>query len=194
MRIGPLILVLGFLCLYACSPVTSVPAPGSTREGYPLDTTTGIQEVDRVLAAVAGGQADEFSSLLHHATVPCTTKDGLGGPPKCRDGEAEGTPVEGLPFISSEGVFRRKDDITGTFRLQEEALYAIYRVSGNALNEEYYPPGKYMVVFTPDENGDITILRIDEGGIVRVDTMFADSLKVVTERDASEVILPPKIR
>jgi hypothetical protein len=193
MRLGPLLLLFVSLSLFSCSPATSLPATRPADGSYPLDTKTGIQEVDRVLAAVAGGDAGNLASLIHFTTAPCTTADGLGGPPKCREGEPEGTLVDGLPFISSEGGYIRKEDMTNSnaFNLREDALYAIYRVSENALNEEYYPPGDYMIVFMPDENGSATALRVDKVGIVRVDTLFGDSLKTVIERDAAEVILPP---
>jgi hypothetical protein len=105
--------------------------------------------------------------------------------------------VEVLPLIGSEGGFIRKDEIGNWPGVDAGALYAIYRVSEDALSEEYYPPGEYILVFMPDENGIATALRVAEGGIVRVDTLlggFPDSLEVVIQRDASEVILPPKTR
>ena len=197
MRVLPFFLLLIVLFLYACSPVTPAPQPqGEPDAGYPLDTKTGIQEIDDILSAVSG-DASELQSLVRFTTAPCTTADGLGGPPKCREGEADGTLVEVLPVIGGEGGFIRKEEIGSWPGVDAGALYAIYRVSEDALREEYYPPGEYILVFMPDENGIATALRVAEGGIVRVDTLlggFPDSLEVVIQRDASEVILPPKTR
>jgi hypothetical protein len=194
MRRGSFIFVLVSILLYSCSPATSVPTPGPAGDSHPLSTTTGIQDVDHVLEAVAGGDPGQVASLIRYTTAPCTKVEGLGGPPKCRDREADGTSLEVLPLISSEGSSLRKDEIGKWPGIQEDALYAIYRVSVNALNEPYYPAGEYMIVFTPGENGDITVLRVADGGIVRIDTLHADSLKTVIERDTSEVILPVKTR
>jgi hypothetical protein len=194
MRRGSFLFVLVSILLYSCSPATSVPTPAPTGGSYPLSTTTGIQDVDHVLEAVAGGDPGQVASLIRYTTAPCTKADGLGGPPKCRDGEADGTVLDVLPLISSEGSSWRKDESGKWSGIQQDALYAIYRVSLNALNEQFYPAGDYMIVFTPGENGDITVLHVAHGGIVRVDTLHADSLKAIITRDASEVILPPKTR
>jgi hypothetical protein len=183
--------LLSVSLLVACASPTSAPS-----EGYPLDTKTGVPVVDRVLAAVESGDPEKMRTQIQYTSAPCTLADGLGGPPKCREGEAEGTLLEVLPFISSEGGHIRKNEIS-SWQIDEDALYAVYRVSENALDEEYYPPGDYIVFLVPGENQPATILRIGDGGIVRVDSIFGefpDSLKAVIERDASEVILPPKER
>jgi hypothetical protein len=191
------ILLLTVLFVTACSSPTPVSQPSDPAGGYPLDTRTGIQDVDSVLAAVAGGNPQELSALINYTAAPCTTAEGLGGPPKCREGEADGTLLEVLPFIGSEGGFIRKNEIGSWQGINVTALYAVYRVSEAALNEEYYPPGEYLAFFVPEENQPGVALRIANGGIVRVDyqfDVFPDSLKMVIERDTSEVILAPKIR
>ena len=200
-------LVSGFgslivLILSACAVPTPAPTaiPYSTTEvssveGYPLDTTTGNPEIDPVLAAVASGDPEELHALIDYTSAPCTTADGLGGPPKCREGEAEGTMLEVLPSISSEGGHIRKEEISSWQGVDASALYAIYKVADTALNEEYYPPGEYIIFYVPKENEPGIALHIADGGIVRVDTMFdvfPESLSSVIERDTSEVILPPR--
>lgn len=197
MRVVMFLLLSAVLFLYSCSPATPAPPPQDVDSGDLPGIQTGIPEIDRIIAAVTGGDAGELRSLVRFTTAPCTTADGLGGPPKCQDGEAEGTPVEVLPFIGSEGNFIRKENIEDWPGVNAADVYAVYRVSDNALNEDYYPAGEYLIVFMPDKNGDTTALRIADGGIVRVDTLygeFPDSLKTILERDTSEVILPPGLR
>jgi hypothetical protein len=192
MRFVSSILFLLVVLLVACSS----PTPTVT-EDYPLDTETGNSAIDPVLAAVESGDAQELRSLVKYTNARCTNADGLGGPPKCREGEAEGTMSEVLPFISSEGSFLRKEEIGNWRGINPAALYAIYRVSPNALQEEYYPQGDYIAFFIARENQTVDALHIAGGKIVRVDTLFGEvpgSLKTILERDTSEVILAPKIR
>lgn len=175
----------------------SASPPSGTIEYYPLDTKTGIPEVDQVLAAVASGSPEELYGLVNYTTAPCTTADGLGGPPKCREGEAEGTELQVLAFIGSEGGHIRKDEVSNWQGVKADGLYAVYRVSENALNEEYYPPGEYLIIFKPQEDGTTSALRVGGGGIVRVDTYFGDfpdTIQTIIDRDTSEVILAPKFR
>lgn len=191
-----LILLTGMF-VTACSPATPTPQPLTPEGYYPLDTMTGIEDVDNVLAAVASGDPQRLREQVRFTVAPCTTADGLGGPPKCREGEEEGTRLEVLPMISSEGHFIRKDEIDTWQGIDATGLYAVYRVSENALDEEYYPPGDYLAIFVPEDNEPGIGLRIADGGIVRVDTLFdvfPGSVQAIIERDTSEVILPPNPR
>ena len=192
MRLVIRISLLSLLLLAACS----APTPAAS-EGYPLDTKTGVPVVDSVLTAVASRDPQELRALIQYTSAPCTWADGLGGPPKCRDGEPEGTLLEVLPFIGSEGGHIRKNEINNWKVINADALYAVYRVSDHALDEKYYPPGDYIIVFVPGEDQPVDALRVADGGIVRIDTIlgeFPDSLNVMLQRDASEVILAPKAR
>lgn len=186
-----------FLILGACSPATPTTRPAGEVEDYPLDTRTGIPAVDNVLAAVESGMPEELYELIDFTIAPCTTADGLGGPPKCRDGEPEGTQLEVLPFIESHGGFHRRNEMDNRLVIDVSALYAVYRVSETALNEAYYPPGEYIVFFVPRQDEPAPALRIGDGGIVRIDYHFdmsPESLQALLVRDTSEVILAPKSR
>jgi hypothetical protein len=185
------------LFLNGCAPSTSTAQPADLSEYYPLETQTGIRDVDNILAAVASGDPQELYALINYTVAPCTTADGLGGPPKCTEGEAEGSQLEVLPFIGSEGGFIRKNEIGNWQGIDVVGLYAVYRVSETALNEEYYPPGEYMILFVPRENEPAVDLRVASGGIVRVNyhfDVFPESLQTIIVRDSSEVILAPKSR
>ena len=195
MKLSLFFLSLVVLFLYACSPAAPLQPTQDLEPGYPLNTKTGIVDVDNVLKAMASREPHELRRLVRYTTAPCTTADGLGGPPKCREGEAEGSLLKVLPFLASEGGHIRSSEISDWQGVKADALYAVYRVSENALDEPYYPPGEYLVIFMPDDHGDYHALRIAYGGIVRVDTiMGSDSLRTFIERDTSEVILPPETR
>lgn len=185
------------LFLAGCSSSTSTTQTVDLTDYHPLDTRTEIRDVDSVLAAVASGNPRELYALINYTVAPCTMAEGLGGPPKCAEGEEDGTLLEVLPILGSEGGFIRRSEIGNWQGVDVTGLYAVYRVSAGALNEEYYPPGEYIVFFVPRENEPAVALRIARGGIVRVDYLFdvfPESLSTLIERDTSEVILAPKLR
>lgn len=186
----------------ACSPrsaptqaPTPEPQPTSIGTYHSLEARVGIEEVDNVLEAVESADPEMLRSLVKFTAAQCTLLEGLGGPPKCRSGEAEGALVEVLPFLGSEGSFIRKDEIENWQGLEVSGLYAIYRVSPAVTYEEYYPAGEFAIIFVAPENRPAVSLRIGDGGIVRVDHIFdIVSLHAILESEASEVILAPVSR
>ena len=215
-------LLLPLVILSACAPVpsaepvtttaipTAINAPQSTENSasltptstateepkslgyYPLSTRTDIADVDAVLSAVESGDPQSLRDLIHFTKVGCTTADGLGGPPKCREGEAEGTLVNVLPLLGPEGSFFHESDISNFRPMGALGIYAVYSVSDSAYSEEAYPAGEYAVLFVTEVDQIFIVYQI-RAGIVRVDTLFSESSRDdVIQRDALEVILAPK--
>lgn len=161
-------------------------------EFHPLSTRTGIADVDVVLAAVESGDPQQLRDLIRFTAVACTRADGLGGPPKCQEDEAEGTLVEVLPFLGPEGHFLRKADMSDFPGISVIGLYAIYGVSEAAYSEEAYPMGEYAVMFAGGENQPSTVVHVQDG-IVRIDYIFPPtSLGEIIQRDASDLIVSPR--
>ena len=161
-------------------------------EYYPLSTRTGNADVDEVLAAVESGDPQALRDLIHFTKVGCTNVDGLGGPPKCQAGEAEGTLVNVLPFLGPESSFMHEADIANFQPMEALGIYAVYSVSDSAYSEKAYPAGEYAVVVTTIVDQIFQIYQIREG-IVRVDTVFSPSSRdEVIQRDAAELILAPQ--
>lgn len=195
--------ILLALGLFACAPVTPAAQeePAASPEAvpgenyYPLSTRTGIAHIDQILAAVASGDSQNLHPRLEFFEAECTNADGLGGPPKCREGEAEGTPVEVIAFLGSEGGHIRKDEIDIWTGVTASGLYAVYEVNTAAVSsEQYYPVGEYVILLVNGRDLHATALRIGERGIVRVDTIFdasPENLNAMIEREAVTVILPP---
>lgn len=202
-----LYLPIGIAILLICGIAACSPVPPVVGELTPkvetvsgefhrlLNAQTGLPRIDKVLEAVANGDKQTLHSLVEFTSAPCTTQDGLGGHPKCREGEAEGTVMEVLPFLDSEGSFIRKEEISNWTGINASGVYAIYEVSPTVTSEQYYPAGRYVIMFVGEENQPAVALRIGENGIVRVDTIFDSSLeswRAMLEREASKVLLPPK--
>ncbi len=180
----------------AAATVTQLPIPSQTPSPpapmvHDPETRTGIGDVDRIIDVVLGGSADRIREVLVFTATGCTHADGLGGPPKCREGESEGALVEVLPFLGPEGHFLRRDELDEWPGIEVAGLYAVYRVSKDAYSNENYPAGQFAIVFIDARGLPGVALQVDRGGIVRIDHLFGDSLETVLERDAEEVILPP---
>jgi hypothetical protein len=159
---------------------------------HPLTTRTGIEEIDRILDA--SGDMQKLRSLIQFTSTKCTRLDGLGGPPKCLPGEGEGSPVAVLPFLGPEGYFLRKDEIDNWQGFEVSGLFAIYEVSPNAFSDENYPAGQYAILFVGEENQPAVSLRVSNGRIVRVDSIFdrsPESLGEILQREAEKLILAP---
>jgi len=162
------------------------------QEYYPLTKRTGLDEVDRILVAVETGDIAGLRTLIGFTKVRCARVEGLGGPPKCLESEADGTVVEVLPFLGSEGSFIRRADIMDWPGITVSGLYAIYQVSETAYSEEYCPAGKFAIMFVAPEDIPGIVLQVRDGKIVRIDYVFdVDSRSAILERDASEMILAP---
>jgi len=183
----------------ACSPKMpptqvsiSTVQPTLAESYHPLTARTGIKEIDRVLDAI--GEIQRLRSLIQLTTTRCTRQDGLGGPPKCLPEEGEGTPVEVLPFLGPEGYFLRSTEINDWQGIDPSGIYAIYQVSSGAYSDENYPAGKYAILFVGKENQPAIALQVRDGSIVRVDTIFENSLESldsILQRDAARLILAP---
>lgn len=197
-----LLIVLLAMGLFACAPVTPAvepPAPTGqpTSPGpyHPLTSQTGVAHLDQILAAVASGDPQNLRALAEFFTAECTTRDGLGGPPKCREGEAEGTPVEVIAFLGSEGGHIRKEEIGNWNGVDASGVYAVYEVNTAVISsEQYYPVGEYVILLLSQNDREAVALRVGERGIVRVDTIFdasPENLNAMIEREAATVILPP---
>jgi hypothetical protein len=197
-----ILLIMGIAACARATPATQEPisSPPPAADGgayHPLTTQTDVEIIDQILGSVASQDVQGLRSLVQFIDAVCTQQEGLGGPPKCRAGEAEGTPVEVLAFLGSEGGFLRKDEIGNWPGVNNASgIYAIYEVNSAAItSEQYYPIGKYVILLVNEKQKQATALRVEEGGIVRVDDIFdasLENLRAMVEREALNVILAPK--
>jgi hypothetical protein len=174
---------------------TGTPAPVD-QMAYPPDTRTGIATVDDVIDAVHMDDRHALIDLVHYTVTACTNADGLGGPPKCGEGQVEGTPVEVFPVMGpGEGSYTDRQMIDQVFPEEPLSLFAVFQVADSAYREEYWPAGSYGVILRIDgEPVPALTLRIDDGGIVRLDHSFGEPFWLspsLLEREVEAFILPP---
>jgi len=163
------------------------------------DTRTGLHEVDQIIDIVLAGDMNEFRQKIRFTTSGCTHVMALGGPEKCREGEAEGTLVEVLPFLGSEGSHLRRDELNNWQGMDVAGLYAVYRVSDEAYSTQDYPAGEYGIVFKTKDPQNIVTLQVENGSVLRIDSTFIMQIdselsipsELNFERNAEEIILPP---
>lgn len=164
---------------------------------HPPGVRTGNALVDAVVDAFLGNSLDVRRRLVRFLKTPCTTTVGMGGPPKCAAGEANGTPVEVFPFVAAEGEFARRDSLDRLLQFEVAGLYGVFRVPASAFRADYWPAGEFGVVFssrvaTPSPAEVIqTIVYVQDGTVVCLRrTPFAETWPP-QEASGAEWVLQP---
>lgn len=202
MRSKIFLFLLPIFLLSACvssedtSPDETVADPAAqapvAQEYHPLSTRTMVEEIDIVINAVESGNVSKLFVFLQ---TTCVTVNGLGGPPPCREDEAEGTPVEVLPFLGAEGSFFRKDEIQDSVGLKAIGVYAVYEISDTVFSDANYPAGDYGIMTVGLEGRPDVVLQVTGDGIVRIAYIFfnayGSTLIDFLQSNAKTMILAP---
>lgn len=155
----------------------SYPAPDpNTGVIAALPVTARYQnaEIDGILDVFIGDKGAELPARIAYSQFACTKAEGLGGAPKCADGEAEGTQLEVLPSLGAEGSFLRKNDENLKNLPGKVELLGAFKVKADYQGDEFYPSGAYgIVVRVKGDNSQVITLRVTANGIVRVDYLPA---------------------
>jgi len=179
---------------YPAAPTAApaVPAgPGEAR-GYPADTRTGIAGVDAVISAALAGDQETLQRMARYLLTACTTAQGAGGPPKCAQGERNGSLVEVFPLLGEEGEYVRRANIAYAFDLPVSALYAVYQPPAEA-GDPAWPQGDYAVVFIGSGTHTSITLFVEDNAVVRVNRLRAAPEAEVAAALAAgaSLVLPP---
>jgi len=160
---------------------------------YPSITRTGIDEIDKVIDTILSADVEARIALVHFTTSACTTADGLGGPPKCEVSEPDGTLIEAFPVLSSEGSHVRPAQIEEVMDFAVGGLLAVYQVPDDAFQSDSWPAGEYGLVFSSDDGSypHMLILLVENGQIVRLDSVMGRSPFDLIRERSDKFILPP---
>lgn len=172
-------------------PTESAPPTETSPRLHPPDARTGSAPLDAVIDAVLAHDITARRELTRLTVVGCTQADGLGGPPKCQEDEAEGTLLEVLPILGSEGHHTRAEDLDRALSFQVEGLHAVFEFSDDVYDSVDYPAGEVGLLFLQSGPPFPLTVHVTNGAIVRLDYGIGKTLDSVFGHDAARIILPP---
>ena len=180
-----IVMTILFVSFSACAPATQSNSNEAIKN-----------ELEPILRAMLSERINDQIAVIQYTSTACATVEGLGGPPPCLDGIAEGTIVEVFPVLGSEGSFVEPENME-TFLNNSivKSLYAVYRVTPNPNIEPYFPEGEYAMLFERDMN-DIfqpVVLRVQDGKIVRMDFRMGISPEdILKEIPMEQIVVTPQ--
>ena len=148
-----------------------------------------VPHLDELVHAVSSGSTEDLLALVQFLSLPCTKKEGLGGPPKCLAAEKEGTLVEVLPILGPEGGHIRRSEFSSRPGISGAQLYAAFRNSENTYSDEFFPAGEFSVAFLLQDQASLMVFQVTDDGIVRIDFPAPPSLEDILK--GKDVILGP---
>ena len=185
---------LSLLTLSACSTIPGTLEVSFLPENNLLPQNLVLEELKPVLESILFGSVEDRRTLVTYTTIGCTNMDGLGGPPKCEPGQAEGTLVEVLPILSGEGTFATQQDIDQALDFDVMGLYAIYQLPQDIVPADYWAVGEYGLIFSRQMNDTPFPLTVytQDGRIVNLKHhMGVPPEEVLKQVPLSSVILDP---
>lgn len=177
--------------LMGCMPIT--PQPQSGVMASPIATPqgnryTGIKELDAIVDRLLAQDTTAIVNHIQFTQIPCTTKEGLGGPPKCEPGQEEETVVEVFPIVATHGFYLTPDTIE-ELRLNLVELYAVYEVPEGINLRVEWPIGHYGLIF---RNGDpvprFLTIYVADGSILWIRSNFVESPEEALPASVSHIL------
>jgi hypothetical protein len=154
-------------------PATPVPTPRPGADTAPQGTQTGDPAIDSIIRALEGDDASSVAALVRLSTIPCTTEQGLGGPPKCEFAEGnppDGTLVLALPILSCEPHWTFDPGETAKFIAAARlTLFAVAQIDQPAplWQEPGYPAPQYVLFFEQTGNAANPTQRLSSNFFVQ---------------------------
>jgi len=158
---------------------------------HPQEVRTGVEPVDRVLQIFLAQAFDQRMDLIRTLTTGCTTTEYFVGPPLCRAGQVEGTPVEVFPYrMYRASHFAASDELETLLEFPLEGLYAVYKIPEATFKETWWPAGEYSVVFASAED-DLGVEVVIEGGqVVRIEFWPLTPVEVLNGAEFEYLLAP----
>lgn len=185
-------------------PSTAASSPtGSATPGLPFPLAVGAipPVVAQVISAVTAKQANDLVALVQYQEIGCTSALGVGGPPKCKAGDAQGTKYR--VFRTGRCEPEWVTDATAVISdlvAKSGPLYAATKVvAPNPDPDPSFPKGQSMIYFrgTGGEPGTYFILGADKVvGAHRVCDLQGPSEadRMMKQLGSTEYLIPPSIR
>jgi hypothetical protein len=173
--------------LASSRPVIEVPV-------HSPEVRTGVEPVDRVIQIFLGLAFDQRKDLIRTLSTGCTTTEYFVGPPLCRAGQAEGTPVEVFPYRRYRAShYAAPDELEALLRFPLGGLYAVYKVPESGFEESWWPAGEYSVVFVSAEGGLGVEVTIEGEQVVRIEFWPLTPVEVLNGAEFEFLLPPPNL-
>ncbi len=170
---------------------TATPEPTATPD---VERRTGDPEVDAIIEAVEERDVAALASMTEYTEIGCTTAMGMGGPPKCEGGDAEGTTYLVLPVSACEGGWRHEaSGVLGEFAGRARGAWGVFDVTSTGDRGDL-PPVDTLVVFHSaiDQSGETDIavyLELFEGKIRRTSLVCFGGIEEMFDHPGYETSL-----
>lgn len=165
----------------------------------PSGVRTGNPDIDPVLEAIDSGDPAKIVAATHFTPVPCSyNQQGIGAPPGCPAGAAEGTPVEVLPGAACEGYYTTREEFERNVNLSrrtEATLYAVVKLRPASAPNPNWPQGDYALIYaTPQASGTFgSVINVANGKMVnRWSGCGTTPEGIISTLDVESFVLPPR--
>lgn len=157
--------------------VAPEPAPSDTAEPEPTElqvshdprNATNNPQVNATINLLLDRDIEALAEKIQLLEVPCTTADGLGGPPKCPPGFAEGTVLTVFPVSCGEGSYIGPEPervAAAIINYPEPFLFSVILLEPHEDIEWYFPNGAYSVILTFETGEPGRTFRLDDQGMI----------------------------
>jgi hypothetical protein len=173
---------------------TQAPQPTSTPvNAYPPGTRTGIEVIDKVIAALASGDPQAVLDHLSFHPYPCTNApSGTDGSNPCPPGVPEGSPVDVIAsggckvsFLARDRASLSTDVATFEQAAATQGIYAVVEVQEGRLQSPL--PLRYLIILS----GGYSLL-LDDAGITHLGLPCEGVGPAQLFHPADHPILPPQ--
>lgn len=183
----PFVVLCTILFFAGCSVNESVPTatpttapepvPSATAEPEPVElqvshdprNATNNPQVNATINLLLDRDTEMLTEKFQLLDVPCTTADGLGGPPKCPPGFAQGTVLTVFPVSCGEGSYIGPEPervAAAIINYPEPQLFSVILLEPHEDIEWYFPNGVYSVILTFETGEPGRTFRLDDQGMI----------------------------
>ena len=175
--------------------VSGVPTVEPTLEAmqmaiHPPGNRTGNPELDPIIDAMLRHDSAALLDQTSFTMLGCTFEFGMGGPPKCKEGETEGAIIEVVPILGPEGHHLRKADYVNWEGPDVLGLMAAYQTSAGTYRDPAFPAGDYALLFLLAGGLETITLQVTDGRIIRYDYDFGGQTTEDLDLKAEVILLP----
>lgn len=126
----------------------TAPASPDATQGAGEARRTGDPALDAIIEAVEERDIATLSGLLEYQEIGCTEASGMGGPPKCEEGQEAGDISRVFPFVACHASWTETPaQLLGQFVNAVRGTYAVLETSTGFTLRGEWPAADTLIVF-----------------------------------------------